>query len=153
MLYILSPSTSQWMDLLAAVQQVLDQGVITPETTGESFQGFYSNPLIVPNLNGGIRPILGLKTLNLFLWVQNSKCQVSHLLPPSIGFSNLNRHPGFLFFYLINAICALWWVISMNNLLPFPLESPLPVFTRLLALFAVLYSQGIKFMWAWMISR
>lgn len=55
---------SQWVDLLTAVHQLLDQGVITPVPAGECFQGFYLNLFFVPKPNGRVWCILDLKTLS-----------------------------------------------------------------------------------------
>lgn len=75
---------SQWVDLLEAVHQLLDQGVITPVPAGECFQGFYLNLLFVPKPNGRVWRILHLKTLS-GSEILHGKWQKPHCRLPSGG--------------------------------------------------------------------
>lgn len=65
-------SPQKFVDLHVALAQLLSQVVIAIFPEKVRFQGFYFNLLTIPKVKWSICPILDLKVVNAFLWVQ--KC-------------------------------------------------------------------------------
>ena len=54
-------------NILEEVKKLLGKGAIELVPPGQEGQGFYSTFFIVPKKDGGLRPILNLKPLNVYM--------------------------------------------------------------------------------------
>jgi hypothetical protein len=54
-------------NILEEVKKLLGKGAIELVPPGQESQGFYSTFFIVPKKDGGLRPILNLKPLNVYM--------------------------------------------------------------------------------------
>jgi hypothetical protein len=75
-------------NILEEVKKLLGKGAIELVPPGQESQGFYSTFFIVPKKDGGLRPILNLKPLNVYMEKSHFKMEtlkINHSSPPCGG--------------------------------------------------------------------
>ena len=74
-------SSSQEQSLInEEIQKMLSKGAITELPPEEAGQGFYSNLFLVPKKDGGMRPVINLKSLNEYVVPHHFKMEGIHTL-------------------------------------------------------------------------